>query len=236
MALSVSTIAAFSQELSKIAANGLIGDALKLTGGIAGIGAAGLYKHQASQRVNSAMSRVGIENSGRNEKLIKNDGANVALDPGKQPYYNQNSRQAVIGNEFAPPSLLAHELGHAELDKHWLSRAAQSTTATRLGMHGMPLGAVTGAVSGLSANPYIRALGVAAPAIAALPQLATEIGASRAGMRKLRALDLPEEEYGHSKQLLHDAFKTYAGRVGMGVSSALAAQGAVGYGRGIAAI
>lgn len=123
---------------------------------------------------------------------------------------------------------LAHELGHHSVQHHPILRHTQGTTARELRSKGWrtPFGAGTGAVSGFSDNPYVRAAGIVAPALIDAPTLASEAGASWNAMKHLRAAGASPAHLGTARKNLLQAFGTYAVNSAVGAASAGVGQAA----------
>lgn len=122
---------------------------------------------------------------------------------------------------------LAHELGHHSVQQHPILRHTQGTRAMSFRDPGLvsQVGLATGAVSGMSDNPYVRAAGIAAPALLSVPTLASEAGASWNAMKHLRAAGASPAHLGAARKNLLHAFGTYmlnagAGSIAAGLSHA----------------
>jgi hypothetical protein len=134
----------------------------------------------------------------------------------------------ILGEDSARhPSIVSHELGHAEIGRSRAGRILQNRHTLAMGSNSPMIGAVSGALSGMSDNKYVRGLGVAAPALAAAPQLAYEAGASALGLRNIRRSGGSWGDVARAAGHLAPAFGTYVGQAGMGAGTALLAQGAV---------
>lgn len=140
--------------------------------------------------------------------------------------YTGDKPKIVLGYRFMNPYALSHEMGHSALDQRRLGRIIQSP-ASRLLMHFSPTaGFLTGALSGFSDDDRVKALGVAAPLIAAAPTLASEAGASLIGLKKLKDLGANRRQLllgGLSGAL---GFGSYLGQAGFGSGVAALTQGA----------
>lgn len=122
---------------------------------------------------------------------------------------------------------LAHELGHHSVQQHPILRHTQGARAMSFRDPGLvsQVGLATGAVSGMSDNPYVRAAGIAAPALLSVPTLASEAGASWNAMKHLRAAGASPAHLGAARKNLLHAFGTYmlnagAGSIAAGLSHA----------------
>lgn len=125
------------------------------------------------------------------------------------------------------PSILGHELGHADIHSSRAGRALQNGTTLRLGLSSSGIGTLAGGLSGMSDNRNVQRLGLAAPALAALPELAYEGLASYNAIKRLRGAGATSAQMGRAAKTLIPAWGTYATRAGMGVAHAAMAQGAV---------
>ena len=125
------------------------------------------------------------------------------------------------------PATVAHELGHAEIAKNRLGRVIQNRTTLNMANHPHTVGAIAGGLSGLSDNPYLHAAGIAAPMIAAAPQLLYEGGASLLGARAIRRAGGSWADMGQAAGRMTKALGTYALHAGAGVGTALMAHGGV---------
>ncbi len=122
---------------------------------------------------------------------------------------------------------LAHELGHADIAKSRLGRAVQNPATATMGSFAAPIGALSGGLSGMSDNKTVQRLGVAAPLLAAAPQLAYEAAATIKGLSRLRRGGASGGDLLHAMKALGPGFGSYAGNAAMGVGSALMTQRAV---------
>ena len=138
----------------------------------------------------------------------------------------------LLGKDTRSPAILAHELGHVDVHSSRAGRAIQSMPARLLGVGSPGIGLLSGGLSGMSDDPRAHALGLAAPAIAAAPMLASEGLASIKAVRHLRNAGASGAQMGRAAKALLPAFGTYATRAGLGVANAAVAQGAVGAARG----
>lgn len=137
----------------------------------------------------------------------------------------------LLGKDSRAPGALAHELGHADLQSSRLGRVVQNTPTRALGMGASGVGLISGGLSGLSDDPRTRALGLAAPAIAAAPMLASEGLASFKAVRHLRGAGASKGQMWRAAKTLLPAFGTYAAHAGKGVANAAIAQGLMGSAR-----
>lgn len=137
----------------------------------------------------------------------------------------------LLGKDTRSPAILAHELGHVDVHSSRAGRAIQSMPARLLGVGSPGIGLLSGGLSGMSDDPRAHALGLAAPAIAAAPMLASEGLASIKAVRHLRNAGASGAQMGRAAKALLPAFGTYATHAGLGVANAAVAQGAVGAAR-----
>lgn len=175
-----------------------------------------------------------IHDAGVWDKLrqrVSDLGAHHAEIPFFQGGYSP-ANSLVITNKLAPDvSILAHELGHHNVQQGPLLKHTQSTPARHAFRASGLVGLASGALSGMSDNTAVRAAGIAAPALTALPTLISEAGASIHGMRHLRAAGASPEMLRASRNRLLSAFGTYGAGALAGVAAAGATQGLVQWGR-----
>jgi hypothetical protein len=119
-------------------------------------------------------------------------------------YFDQQAQE--IGLSKKDYESLAHEMGHAELDKKILGRLIQSPTAR--GVFGLtPLaGAVAGALVAKG-----KKLGLLLPVATAAPTISSEMWATHKGKGKLREAGATDEEIDRYKKNLRQSFLSYAG-------------------------
>jgi hypothetical protein len=137
----------------------------------------------------------------------------------------------LLGKDTRAPSVLAHELGHADVQSSRLGRVVQNTPTRALGMTSGGIGYLSGGLSGLSDDPRVRTLGLAAPALAAAPMLASEGLASLKAVRHLRGAGASRGQMWNAAKTLIPAWGTYASHAGKGVANAAIAQGLAGAAR-----
>lgn len=138
----------------------------------------------------------------------------------------------LLGKDTRSPAVLAHELGHADIQASRGGRLIQNAPTRMLGMGASGVGLISGGLSGLSDDPRARALGLAAPAIAAAPMLASEGLASFKAVRHLRGAGASKGQMWRAAKTLLPAWGTYASHAGKGVANAAIAQGLTGAARG----
>lgn len=124
------------------------------------------------------------------------------------------------------PSVLSHELGHADIHSSRAGRVLQSHLAGSLGRHSPFVGLVGGLATGDSDNETVRNLGMASGAIASIPQLLSEAGASIKGYRQLKRLGANAGQLRAARGSLLPAFGTYLASAGMGLGAGLLGSGA----------
>lgn len=130
------------------------------------------------------------------------------------------------GNKI--PSILAHELGHADINKNLLGRIVQNPITTNMGFQGTNLGGLIGLGTGFSDNPNIQKAGVLAPLALNLPVLAYEAAASLQGLRRMHGAGANTKELLKGVSHLLPAWGTYAARAGIGSANAYSSQGIAG--------
>jgi len=130
-------------------------------------------------------------------KLLANESA-------QGPHYiSRDGKQQVHVRKEEDPAVLAHELGHSELDRETVGSILQST-----GMRAASgLGVGAGALVGLGGKP---AIGAAIAAASLLPVLTYEGMASSRGIDRLRKAGATAEEISEAKTKLLKAWGTYA--------------------------
>lgn len=138
----------------------------------------------------------------------------------------------LLGKDTRSPAVLAHELGHADIQASRAGRLIQNAPTRMLGMGAPGVGLISGGLSGLSDDPRARALGLAAPALAAAPMLASEGLASFKAVRHLRGAGASKGQMWRAAKTLLPAWGTYASHAGKGVANAAIAQGLTGAARG----
>lgn len=120
-------------------------------------------------------------------------------------YFDQVNKE--IGLSEKNYQILAHEIGHAEIDKHLLGRIIQSR-AVRLAS-----GAMGNALSGLGAGILMakgKKWGVLLPTAIALPTLLSEGVASYKGNKLLKEHGATDEQQRDYRNLALKMFGTYA--------------------------
>jgi hypothetical protein len=147
---------------------------------------------------------------------------NAAFLPGKSSLVSiggPDGKRAIVLGEGMPqhPSILSHEMGHADIDNYRAGRLLQGrlsstmgTLAGRSALSGGAVGGSIGALTGLSDNEKIRALGRWAPMIMGAPQLAYEGGASLLGLARMRRAGASGVELRRAAGHLLPAWGTYA--------------------------
>lgn len=127
----------------------------------------------------------------------------------------------IIGKGANNPAVLAHEMGHASLNKNILGRIIQSTPGRLAfkGTNALPALGI-GLATGASKNEKTREYGKYAPAILAAPTLVSEAGASLSGLHKIHKAGGKGKDLLNAGLVLLPAFGTYAGKTLMGVGLA----------------
>jgi HAMP domain-containing protein len=119
-------------------------------------------------------------------------------------YFDQQAKE--IGLSKKDYESLAHEIGHAELDKKILGRILQHPTA-RAAMGLTPLaGAAAGALAARG-----RKLGLLLPVATAAPTVASEMWATSRGKKKLKEIGATDKEIERYKKNLRKSFGSYLG-------------------------
>lgn len=125
------------------------------------------------------------------------------------------------------PAILAHELGHQEISRNPVGRIGQNRGTLALGAGAVPIGLLSGALSGLSDDERVQRAGRWAPLITSAPQLAYEAGASALGLRRMHRAGASGRQMIRAAGTLLPAWGTYAANAGAGVAAAHGIQGAV---------
>jgi hypothetical protein len=151
------------------------------------------------------------------------------MSPGSaQRAYGMNVNAGdVITDPHTSPGFLAHELGHGDVAKAPLGKIIQNPFTLALGNLSRGVGFVSGAASGMTDDPTLQALGIAAPAVAAAPQLVYEAAASLLGLRRMRSAGASSAQLAEAAKQLGLAFGSYGARAASGTGLALATQGMV---------
>ena len=131
----------------------------------------------------------------------------------KNPFLGQEESAIYMGTTKSP-EVLAHEIGHANIDKSRLGRIVQNNVTTHLGNLGGKslVGGLSGGLSGMSDNQNVQRLGRWAPLLMAAPQLAYEGGASISGLMNLRRQGASSQQMRKAVGTLLPAWGTYAAR------------------------
>lgn len=123
------------------------------------------------------------------------------------------------------PAFLAHELGHADINKNRIGYAVQNPVTMLAGNHGAAAaGSLGGFASGFSDDPRVRRAGLLAPLALSAPTLAYEAGASIQGLRRLRQGGAGAGQLLQAGKALLPAWGSYAARTGGQVAGAAGAQ------------
>lgn len=149
--------------------------------------------------------------SARKEKLrkllAKGDPTEIRImskDAPQGPHYDSDGKkQWVSVRDKEDPAVLAHELGHSELDRETLGSILQS----KLVRYGAVLG---GAAGTIAAGRGHLTIGAAIAASSYLPILAYEGMASLRGLDRMKRVGATEEELSNAKSKLLKAWGTYA--------------------------
>lgn len=128
----------------------------------------------------------------------------------------------VFGKNVHSPGILAHELGHSELDKTLLGKLTQNEFVNSI--TGSPYKSLVtlgvGFLSGLTGNKKLMTAGKLAPLLISVPELASEAGASVYGIKKLKESKATNKELFQAGATLTPAFGTYLGNAMMELSAA----------------
>jgi len=151
-------------------------------------------------------------------------GGGITASGEAAPMYNLETNQVHFPSSSSHAGALAHEFGHADIAKSRMGRLLQNKATLMAGMASPAIGITSGAFTADSDNPTVRRLGIAAPALAALPMLGYEGLASLKGVSRLRNAGAAGKELWHASKDLLPAWGSYLGRAGMGVGSAMMAQ------------
>jgi Zn-dependent membrane protease YugP len=124
------------------------------------------------------------------------------------PHYDRKTengalKQWVAVRKNEDPAILAHELGHSELDRETVGSILQSKP--------MRAAAAVGSIAGiLAANEGHIAIGAAIAGAAMLPVVTYEGMASKRGLERLQRVGATEEELSAARSKLLKAWGTYA--------------------------
>lgn len=145
------------------------------------------------------------------EALLKSESVEVRYQPegvgGPGPHYSNTGRPYVSVREGEDPGILAHELGHAEIDRSGFGKLLQSSMLRGASV----VGAVGGTALGMmGSTPSHRTIGTLIAMASTAPILGAEGWASAKAVDKLRRAGATESEVGAAKKRLLKAFGTYA--------------------------
>lgn len=119
---------------------------------------------------------------------------------------------------------LAHTLGQHSVQQHPILRHTHGPTARKIS--DTRVGLASGAISGLSDNPNVRAAGIAAPALLHIPTLMGEAGASWNAMKHLREAGASPAHLWAARRNLLRHFGVHALRAGTSAAAAGLSQAA----------
>lgn len=128
-------------------------------------------------------------------------------------YFDQIAKE--IGLSRKDYETLAHEMGHAELDKRFWGKIVQNPVARGA----FPWTPVAGALGGVLASRG-KKLGLLLPVATVVPTLISEGAASSKGKRLLREVGATEKELGEYQKEMGEAFGTYFASVPMAAVAA----------------
>lgn len=136
---------------------------------------------------------------------------------------------AIFAGANTAPEIIAHELGHAQIDKSRLGRVLQNEHTRNLGTFAGrgQVGLLAGGASGMSDDERVRTLGRWAPLIAAAPQLAYEGGASALGLYNMRRKGATNDQMLQGVKMMAPSLGTYAMRPAASTALAHLSQAAV---------
>jgi len=134
-----------------------------------------------------------------------------------------------MGKDFSKPSILAHEMGHAQIQKTPLLKYIQSKPALLAGALGrsVAMGAGVGAATGISDSERTQRIGRWAPTLLSAPLLAVEAGASALGLLKMRRAGASGAQMLRGVKTLAPAWGTYAAPVALSTGVAHLSQAGV---------
>lgn len=216
---------------------------LKATAGGLGAGAVGLGAQKAF------MSQVGTERPGDAalvEHLTKNSPVPIErpdypvlggahFSPGSHSIGGAGAGgpaypHVKVPRDMKNPAVLAHELGHAGIDKNRLGHMIQNPLTMVAASKAAPIASsVGGFASGFSDDKRVRRAGILAPLALQAPMLAYEAGASLAGLNRLRRGGANLGQLANAGKLLLPAYGTYAAQAAGHVAGAAGGQ-AIGAG------
>lgn len=173
------------------------------------------------------------------QKLKRESPVKVNEPPaGKKPViaqyvFNSDSRSAkklgvnpgevVIGPRSKHPHILAHELGHADLDRGAGRLLQNKTTAVagRLGSNAI-VGGALGYAAGRSGNETLEKWAPLAPLAASAPMLGYEALASVKGLKRMHAAGASAQQIRRAYRSMIPAWGTYVGGTAASSGAAMA--------------
>lgn len=144
---------------------------------------------------------------------------------GVKPGAINPSESHILLGQARAPGVLAHEIGHADMDKHLLGRLSQSVALRTLYAHSPVVSGAVGLATGHSNNDKVQNAGLIGMAALPLPTLANEASASIKGYRSLKRLGATPEQLRLARNELLPAFGTYGGHALKGLGVGLAGYG-----------
>ncbi len=218
----------------------LAGTAGGMAAGLGGVGSGALASHMSGQADPELFDKV-RKNAPKGLKVLEEGGPLSAAMAGGAHFSagkegplakylpeHTNHDEYVSAGGSKNPSILAHELGHADINRSRLGRLAQNPLGISAGAMAGNVGALTGGATAFSDDERVQRAGVLAPLALSAPQLAFEAAASVQGLRRMRGAGANAKQLLHGAKTLAPAFGTYAGRAAAGSMGALQAQGMVG--------
>ncbi len=140
----------------------------------------------------------------RLEKASPTDVHVMAADDDRGPHYDERNGKARVSiRKGEDPAILAHELGHAELDRETIGRIVQSPTVRIGAVIATMIGSTVASAKG---HPGI---GTAIASLASLPTLAYEGWATSRGLKQLETAGATPEEMSAARKRLTTAWGSY---------------------------
>lgn len=158
-------------------------------------------------------------------RLLGALGPHVSRQDGKLTIRVNKPGSEGLPDFLDPVAMLAHEIGHTEVDKTMIGRMAQS-----LPVHMATDKAKTVALFAnmLASTPKGKQLALALPLAATVPTLGTEAAASIKGYKMLKDMNATDEELKKYRKALATAWLTYT-TIPLGVAAAAVAGRVAGY-------
>lgn len=167
------------------------------------------------------------ENADLTVKMLRRSRTPVLVDLSSpsEAAFDLSNRRAIFGiQSLHNPAIVAHELGHGEIERSRLGRIFQNRATAGLGTYAPHIGIASGVASGLSDNENVQRAGLLAPVAMSAPQLGYEAVASLKGLRRMRRAGASKEQIRNARKTLAAAWGTYGTRAAVGAGSAYAGQ------------